>query len=80
MQIFKNVSMVIGSGISRDSGEFKHYTRMSRRGYLQASESTPLASPGAPTDSNLLVVVLQGSVAAIGPCMTLNVLTLCGSD
>jgi hypothetical protein len=48
--------MVIGSGISRDSGEFKHYTRMSGQGYPECHlKDWPMTSPGAPTDSNLLV-------------------------
>jgi hypothetical protein len=48
--------MVIGSGISRDSGGFKHYTRMSGQGYPECHlKDWPMTSPGAPTDSNLLV-------------------------
>ena len=38
------------------SGEFKHYTRMSGQGYPECHlKDWPMTSPGAPTDSNLLV-------------------------
>ena len=42
------------------SGGYKHYIRMCRRGYLQASERTPLATP----DTTLLMVQVK---SGLGP-------------
>ena len=59
-------NLVDGSGISRDSGEFKHYTRMSGQGYPECHlKDWPMTSPGAPTDSNLLVSLSGGKRAQI---------------